>query len=189
MLSGSPLRRQWAANSIHHSSVLCIVRKQGGRRAPVEVHWKAKSTFLRKKKGCHEGISIFPSSTAAANMCTSFFKGAQDFKAALCWKKQQECSSILGKERKKERKKDRKKANAASGNKGVRLSWREGEAFRPVLGMSGRQSRLTSRYVSLTSWTNREWASFSAVSGTLENKVRPWRFRVEIWRSKRKRTC
>lgn len=35
--------------------------------------------------------------------------------------------------------------------------------------------------ISFTSWTNSEWASFSAVSGTVENRVLPWRLRVEIW--------
>lgn len=41
-------------------------------------------------------------------------------------------------------------------------------------------------YISFTSWTNREWASFPAVSGTVENRVRPWRLRVEIWEDKGK---
>lgn len=38
--------------------------------------------------------------------------------------------------------------------------------------------------ISFTSWTNSEWASFSAVSGTVENRVLPWRLRVEIWGGK-----
>lgn len=38
--------------------------------------------------------------------------------------------------------------------------------------------------IGFTSWTNREEASFSAVSGTVESRVRPWRRRVEIWRER-----
>lgn len=40
--------------------------------------------------------------------------------------------------------------------------------------------------ISFTSWTNREWASFPAASGTVENRVRPWRLSVEIWEDKGK---